>query len=121
MADIGLRVGRAVRNAPRALTAAFAALGIAALMFTTACYTYTVRSPGDFSAGKIVSAQLNNVGKVAVTSAIGDDASVVEGKFVSADETTVNVEVTRVDYVSGSSTTFPGVAVAIPRNGILSC
>lgn len=119
MAELELRMGRAVRNAPRALMAAVAALGIAALMFSTACYTYTVRSPGDLSAGRMVSAQLNNVGKVAVTSTIGDDALVVEGKFISADETNVNVAVTRVDYASGSSTTFPSVAVTIPRNGIL--
>ena len=108
------------RHAPRSLTAATASLGIASLMFTTACYTYDMKAPSDLMAGQEVEVVVNNVGRVALTSDLGDDVARFDGNVVTVTDSVLRVSVNHVDFLNGSSGGFPGGTVSVPRDAITS-
>jgi hypothetical protein len=95
-----------------------ASLGVACVMFTTACYTYDVKAPSDLMAGQEVVVTVNNVGRVALTPDLGDDVAVFEGNVVAVTDSVLSVSVTHVDFLNGSSTGFPGGTVNVSRNSI---
>ena len=107
-------------QASRSLTAATASLGIVALVFTTGCYTYTMKAPSDLMAGQNVEIVVNNVGRVALTNDLGDDVAKLDGKIVAVTDSVLRVSVNHVDFLNGSETGFPGGTVGIPRNAITS-
>jgi hypothetical protein len=103
---------------PRSVTAATASLGVACVILTTACYTYDLKAPSDLMAGQEVEVTVNNVGRVALTSDLGDDVAQFEGNVVSVADSMLTVSVTHVDYLNGSSTGFPGGTISVSRNSI---
>lgn len=106
------------RNAPRSLTAATASVGIACLVFTTACYTYTAKAPSDLMTGQEVEVTVNNFGRIALTADLGDDVAKFDGNVVSVTDSVLSVGVNHVDFLNGSSTGFSGGTVSISRNAI---
>ena len=112
------RLGCVARKAPRILTAATASLGVAAVMFTTACYAYEVKAPTDLVAGQHVEATVNNIGRVALTADLGDDVSRVDGDVVSVTDSALRIRVMEIQFLNGTSSPFPGSAINVPRNGI---
>jgi hypothetical protein len=111
-------VACAARTVPRSVTAATASLGVACVILTTACYTYDLKAPSDLMAGQEVEVTVNNVGRVALTSDLGDDVAQFEGNVVSVADSMLTVSVTHVDYLNGSSTGFPGGTISVSRNSI---
>jgi len=111
-------VGCVVRNAPHSLTAAAASLGIAALVFTTACYTYEIKAPSDLLVGQGVEVTVNNYGRIALMADLGDDVAKLDGNVVAMTDSVLRVSVNHVDFLDGNSTGFPGGTVSIPRNSI---
>lgn len=111
-------VGCGARTAPRILTAATASLGVASVMFMTACYTYDVKAPSDLLAGQHVEVTVNNVGRVALTADLGDDVTQVDGDVVAVTDSALRMRVNQVDFLNGTSTGYPGGVINIPRNAI---
>jgi hypothetical protein len=108
------------REASRFLTAAVAALGIGALMLNTACYAYELKAPSDLAAGQTVEVVVNNLGRVVLEADLGEDVAKVDGNVVAVTDSTLRMNVTNVAYVNGSSSTYPGSEIAIPRKTITS-
>ena len=107
-----------VRDAPHSLTAAAASLGIVALVFTTACYTYELKAPSDLMIGQGVEVTVNYYGRIALAADLRDDVAKFDGNVVSMTDSALKVSVNHVDFLNGSSTGFPGGTVSIPRNSI---
>jgi len=95
-------------------------LGIVALAFTTACYTYEVKAPSDLTVGKGVEVTVNSYGRIALTADLGEDVATLDGNVVAMTDSALKVSVNHVDFLNGSSTGFPGGTVSIPRNSITS-
>lgn len=110
--------GCLARSAPRILTAATASLGVACVMFMTACYTYDVKAPTDIMAGQQVEVTVNNIGRVALTADLGDDVSKVDGDFVAVTDSGFRLHVNHVEFLNETATPFPGSEITIPRTGI---
>lgn len=107
-----------VRKLPSGLAAAAASLGVAALVFTTACYTYEVKAPADLLAGQGVQVAVNNYGRIALAADLGEDVAKLDGTVTAMTDSVLRVSVTHVDFLNGSSSGFPGGVVSIPRNSI---
>jgi hypothetical protein len=110
---------RAVRTVLRGVSTATMSLGVAALLLTTACYTYDVRSPGDIAPGQHIVVTVNNIGRVALAADLGDDVATVEGDLTSTDSAGIHMRVTAADFTSGTSTPMAGVAVVVPNNAVV--
>ncbi len=111
---------RAVRFVLRGASVATMSLGVAALILTTACYTYDPRSPGEVTPGQHIVVTVNNVGRVALTADLGDDIATVEGDLTSSDTAGIHMRVTEATYLSGTATEMAGVPVTIPTSAIVS-
>lgn len=106
------------RGAPRILTAAVTSLGIAGLMVSTACYAYDVKAPSDLMAGQHIEVTVNNLGRVLLASDLGEDVATVEGDVATISDSALRVRVTKVTYVNGTASPYPGSEIGVPRTTI---
>ncbi|HEY7897245.1 MAG TPA: hypothetical protein VIC03_02435 [Gemmatimonadaceae bacterium] len=101
--------------ASRSLSMATMSLGVAALMFNSACYAYSAKPPAELSPGENVVVALNNTGRDAIVSTLGDSIESAEGKFISNDVAGIHVNVTDVHFLSGISSPRSDVPITMPR------
>lgn len=84
-------------------------------LFLSACYTQRPLQTALPVQASTIIARVTDSGTVAMANAIGPGADVVEGVVSSADATTWNLSVMRVDYRGGSSVNWNHEVVSFPR------
>jgi len=106
---------RAVRRAGVVGTAALAAQLLAG------CYTY---APVDVSLGmpaeRDVAVDLSDRGRYELGGSIGQSPARVEGRLLSASDTTLTLAVSSVSSIGGAKAPWAGEAVTVRRSGVAS-
>ncbi len=105
------------RNAGRSLligTCRFvAACGIAALGLVTACYTYPSRPLAQVTPSAVVSAKINDVGRVALAEPVGSGIDRISGQVVQNEDTAVRLMVSEVHFLNGLANKWSGQEVTL--------
>lgn len=92
---------------------AVAACGIAAAMFLTACYTYPSRPLAEVRPAAVVSARINDVGRVALSEPVGSGVDRIDGQVLENNDTAVSVMVSEVRFTNGQATKWQGQALTL--------
>ncbi|MGE5082988.1 MAG: hypothetical protein ACM3ND_08790 [Acidobacteriota bacterium] len=111
-------VRRALSAAGRALGVnlyrTIASLGIAStVLWTSGCYSYAVRPVSEISQDATVTADINDVGRVALGDRVGPEVMQVEGKVVQRSDSSVRLLVTQVTYLNGNTEAWQGQEVGL--------
>jgi hypothetical protein len=86
-----------------------AASGIAAFAVSmSGCYTYPARSLSEISPPAVVSAQISDVGRVALSEPVGSGVERIEGQVVQNGDTAIRLMVTEVRFLNGLSNKWQG-------------
>ena len=72
------------------------------------CYTYPARSLSDVSPPAVVSAQISDVGRVALSEPVGSGVERIEGQVVQKGDTAILLMVSEVRFLSGLSNKWQG-------------
>ena len=115
VAERRLAAGGALRRAARA--AVLSPIAAAAL---TGCYGYR-RVDGTNAAplvGKQVALDINDRGRVALADSLGPSPGRVEGRLVSADDSTISLAVSAVRPLRGERATWTGERVTLRRSSV---
>jgi hypothetical protein len=104
---------RICRVASRALLAGscrlLGASGIAAFAAAvTGCYTYPSRSLVEVPPTAVVSAQISDVGRVALAEPVGSGVDRIDGQVVQNADTAIRLMVTQVRFLNGLSNKWQG-------------
>ena len=90
-------------------TRLLAACGIAAFMgMITGCYTYPVRPLAQIAPVGEVSAEINDVGRVALAEPVGSGVARIDGEVTQKADTSIRLMVTEVRFLNGTSTKWQG-------------
>ncbi|MFL5488656.1 MAG: hypothetical protein ACJ8AJ_09255 [Gemmatimonadaceae bacterium] len=89
------------------------ASGIAALVFLTACYTYPSRSLAEVPPSAVVSAKLNDVGRVALSEPVGSGIDRISGQVVQQEDTAIRLMVSEVHFLNGLTNKWSGQEVTL--------
>ena len=85
------------------------ASGIAAFAVSmSGCYTYPARSLSEVSPPAVVSAQISDVGRVALSEPVGSGVERIEGQVVQKGDTAILLMVSEVRFLSGLSNKWQG-------------
>ena len=91
-----------------------ASLGIAStVVWTSGCYSYAVRPVSEISPNSTITADINDVGRVALGDRVGPEVMQVEGKVVQRSDTSVRLLVTQVTYLNGNTEEWQGQEVGL--------
>jgi hypothetical protein len=90
-----------------------AACGIASLAAMTACYTYPSRPLTEVSPSAVVSAKINDVGRVALAEPVGSGIDRISGQVVQQEDTAVRLMVSEVHFLNGLSNKWSGQEVTL--------
>jgi len=86
-----------------------AASGVAAFaVVTAACYTYPARPLVEVSPSAVVSAQISDVGRVALAEPLGAGVARVDGQVVQNGDSAIRLMVREVRFVNGLSNKWEG-------------
>ena len=110
-------VGNAYRAAGRGLVVGsyrmLAAIGIASSAWLmTGCYTYPVRPLTEVAPPAIVSAEISDLGRVALSEPLGSGVSRVDGKVVQNDSA-LRLMVTQVQFMNGIASKWQGQELSL--------
>ena len=98
-----------------------AAFGIATFMMSmTGCYSYPPRPLSDVSRSAAVSAEITDVGRVALAEPIGSGVARVDGRVLEVSDSTVRLAVTEVTFLSGLSNKWQGQDVTLRLQDVKS-
>jgi hypothetical protein len=85
------------------------ASGIAAFaLAVTGCYTYPSRSLVEVPPKAVVSAQISDVGRVALAEPVGSGVARIDGQVVQNADTAIRLMVTQVRFLNGLSNKWQG-------------
>jgi len=103
----------ACRAASRALLVGsyrlLAASGIAAFAASmTGCYTYPARRIVEVSPPAVVSAQISDIGRVALAEPVGSGVARIDGQVVQNGDSAIRLMVTEVRFLNGLSNKWQG-------------
>lgn len=91
-----------------------AASGIAAFAVSmSGCYTYPARSLFEVSPMAVVSAQISDVGRVALAEPVGSGVARIDGQVVQNGDTAIRLMVTEVRFLNGLSNKWQGQEVTL--------
>ena len=90
-----------------------AASGIAALAVVTACYTYPSRPLTQLTPAAVVSAKINDVGRVALAEPVGSGIDRISGQVVQTEDTAVRLMVSEVHFLNGLTNKWSGQEVTL--------
>jgi hypothetical protein len=90
-----------------------AACGIAALTVVTACYTYPSRPLTQVTPAAVVSATINDVGRVALAEPVGSGIDRISGQVVQQEDTAVRLMVSEVHFLNGLTNKWSGQEVTL--------
>lgn len=102
--------GRAVVVGSYRMLAATGIVSFAWLM--TGCYTYPVRPLTEVTPPAIVSAEISDVGRVALSEAVGTGVSRVDGKVVQNDSA-LRLMITQVQFMNGIASKWQGQELSL--------
>lgn len=90
------------------------AAGVAATaLWTSGCYSYLPTSGLDVSPNATVSADISDVGRVALAERVGAEVASIEGSVVARPDTSVRIVVSEVRYLNGLSNQWQGQEVSL--------
>lgn len=87
-------------------------------MFTAGCFSYKARPIAGLVQGDPIVASLNDAGRAAVATALGDSIARAEGVFASSDAVGVRMYVNDVVFLSESSAPRSNIMVTLPNSAI---
>jgi hypothetical protein len=90
-----------------------AASGIAALVLTTACYTYPSRPLTQVTPASVVSAKINDVGRVALAEPVGSGIDRISGQVIQQEDTAIRLMVSEVHFLNGLTNKWSGQEVTL--------
>jgi hypothetical protein len=91
-----------------------ASLGIAStIVWTSGCYAYAVKPVSEVSQDAVVTADINDAGRVALGDRVGPEVMRVEGKVVQRSDSSVRLLVSEVTYLNGTTQEWQGQEVAL--------
>lgn len=110
--------GRALAvNACRAVAAA----GIASMaLWTSGCYAYVPRTTSEVRPNTVVTADITDVGRVALGERVGAEVMRIEGKVVQRSDTAFRLMVSEVVYLNGLSNHWQGQEVSLRTQDVKS-
>ena len=91
-------------------------LAICAAPIASGCYTYRGASGTTPPVGAAVAVDINDRGRVALADSLGPSPERVEGRLVSADDSTVVVAVASVKPRDGERTSWTGERITLNRS-----
>jgi len=101
------------------ITAAVRAVVIgAALVASSACYTYSVVSPTGAVADERVEFRLSDQGRVTMLRELGPGALSVEGRVTSSTDSLWTLKVYRLTTLDGSASIWSGEEIVLPRSAV---
>ncbi|HUQ47972.1 MAG TPA: hypothetical protein VM053_06985 [Gemmatimonadaceae bacterium] len=107
-------VSAAGRESGVILCRTLASLGIAStILWTSGCYSYAVRPVSEVSQNAIVTADINDVGRVALGDRAGPEVLRVEGKVVQRSDSSMRLLVSQVSYLNGDTQEWQGQELAL--------
>lgn len=86
----------------------------------TGCYSYPVRPLAEVSRSATVSAEITDVGRVALAEAIGSGVARVDGRVIEVSDSVVRLAVTDVTFLSGLSNKWQGQDVTLRSQDVKS-
>ncbi len=115
---VRLAFRRAVRAVVVNLYRLLAAVGITStLICVSGCYTYLSGSATDLNPNSQISAEITDIGRVALGERVGQEVKRVDGKVLQRSDTSFQVLVSQVTYLNGVSDHWQGQAVSLrPRD-----
>jgi hypothetical protein len=90
------------------------------MVAATGCYSYPVRPLAEVSRSAVVSAEITDVGRVALAAPIGSGVARVDGTVLEANDSTMRLAVTEVTFLSGLSNKWQGQDVTLRTQDIKS-
>ena len=97
--------GRAVMVASYRMVAAIGIVSSAVLM--TGCYTYPVRPLTEVAPPAVVSAEISDIGRIALAEPLGTGVARVDGKVVQNDSA-LRLMITQVQFMNGIASKWQG-------------
>ncbi|GLC25651.1 hypothetical protein [Roseisolibacter agri] len=82
------------------------------------CRSYAPVTPGDGNAGRVVRVRLTPDGGSALASTIGPRGTALEGTLVTADDSTVTMDVRAVTREGGDDERWPAERLRVARRGV---
>ncbi len=89
------------------------AFGIASLAAMTACYTYPSRPLTQVTPAAVVSATINDEGRVALAQPVGSGVDRISGQVVQNGDTAIRLMVSEVHFLNGLSNKWSGQEVTL--------
>ena len=90
-----------------------AACGIASLVAMRAGYSYPSRPLAQVTPAAVVSATINDVGRVALSEPVGSGIDRISGQVVQQEDTAVRLMVSEVHFLNGLSNKWSGQEVTL--------
>lgn len=107
-------IGAAGRALARVSTGSLAALGILCVAVSmTGCYTYVPRPITEAAPNARVSAEINDVGRVALGEQIGSEVERIDGEIVQRSDSALQLMVSEVHYLNGTANKWEGQEVTL--------
>lgn len=110
--------GRTLLVGSYRLLAASGIAAFAALM--TGCYTYPARPLSEVSPMAVVSAQISDVGRVALAERVGSGVARIDGEVVQNGDTAIRLMVTEVRFLNGLSNKWQGQELTLRPQDVRS-
>lgn len=91
---------------------------ILCVTFVAGCYTYVPSDPSRLIPGQQVAYDLNDLGRLNLSSQIGEEVARVAGVVVQQSPASSTLKVTELTYLNGRSTQWSGEAITIRQDFI---
>jgi hypothetical protein len=109
---------RAIGVAGRALgwtsVSSLAAVGIVCVAASmSGCYTYVARPLGDAAPKARVSAEITDIGRVALGEQVGSEVERIDGEIVQRSDSALQLMVSEVHYLNGTANKWEGQEVTL--------
>lgn len=109
------------RAAAQAACSSLAAVGIAStIVLTTGCYTYLPRSISEAAPKAQVSAEITDVGRVALGEQVGSEVARIDGEIVQRTDSAFRLTVSEVRYLNGTSNQWQGQEITLRPQDVKS-
>jgi len=106
-------VGRACR--------ALGAVGVAGTALSlSGCYSLVAKTPSQVMPGGVVVAEISDVGRVALVPQIGSEVAGIQGQVFNKSDSTVELKVSQVRFLSGVSSPWQGQQATLRTQDIKS-
>ena len=118
-----MRVRRALDAAARNFGAGAArslgGFGVASAVFLiSGCYSFIQKPVTDVAPDEVIEASINDAGRVALAARAGPEITRLQGRVVSRSDTTINLMVSQVMYISGTSNRWQGQELTLRNQDV---